>query len=112
MSDTNTLMIYLVIGSKGLHGKTDQPTNTNSSLNHSIYHYRDGGKWVIVAGEHNFGLTEGSEQVSEVIDYFDSFVHPQFDERTNENDIALVKLTEDFIFDEWTQPACIPSRGP
>jgi len=60
---------------------------------------------VIVAGEHNLGKSEGSEQKIQVKN---AFVHPEYNDRTTENDIALIKLASELSFDDYTQPACIP----
>jgi len=59
---------------------------------------------VIVAGEHNLGLTEGSEQKIQVKK---AFVHPAYNDRTTENDICLLKLTSELNFDDYAQPACV-----
>ena len=61
-----------------------------------------------MAGEHNLGLTEGSEQKIQVTK---AFLHPSFNDRTNENDIALLQLAAELNFDSYTQPACIAEFG-
>ena len=63
---------------------------------------------VIVAGEHIFGETEGSEQKIQVENVF---LHPQYNEQTHENDIALIELAIEMVFDDYTQPACLPEAG-
>lgn len=59
----------------------------------------------IVAGEHDFRISEGSEQkiyVERVI------MHPQYVSKNADNDITLLKLEKDLRFDDYTQPACLP----
>jgi len=63
---------------------------------------------VIVAGEHNLGSNQGSEQKIKVDR---AFVHPNYNGRTQNNDIALIKLKKDLVFDDYTQPACIPTKA-
>jgi len=63
---------------------------------------------VIVAGEHNLGMNEGSEQKIQVKK---AFVHPQYNDRTTENDIALIQLAQELTFDDYTQPACLPKKA-
>jgi len=59
----------------------------------------------IVAGEHNLMVNEGTEQSIYVKNYF---MHPQFSSYTFNNDIALLELEDDLIFNEYVQPACLP----
>merc|ERR1711872_268657 len=59
----------------------------------------------IVAGEHNFRHTEGSEQKIYVQRHF---THPQYGGRNQHNDITLLKLSQDLRYDSYTQPACLP----
>lgn len=63
---------------------------------------------VVVAGEHQRSVTEGSEQVMEVRDII---LHPGYDAVTYENDIAIVKLMENLNFNEYVQPIGMPPEG-
>lgn len=62
----------------------------------------------VVAGEHKRSVEEGTEQVVEVMDII---VHPDFDAVTYENDIAILRLTENFQFNEFVQPISLPAKG-
>lgn len=69
--------------------------------------FEDGHSGVVIkAGEHAMSLNEGSEQKIYVEK---SIVHPQYNSRTTVNDIALLKLKQDITFDDYSQPACLPS---
>jgi len=68
--------------------------------------FERGSKGVkIVAGEHDLGYTDGSEQKISVVRNFN---HPQYDSKTSKNDICLLELSQDLRFDSYTQPACLP----
>ena len=62
----------------------------------------------IVAGEHNLMYDEGSEQAV-MVDR--AFIHPQYDDSTVSNDIALIKLSSDIEYNDYVQPACLPVRN-
>lgn len=62
----------------------------------------------VVAGEYQLSMQEDSEQVREVQDVI---LHPQYDAVTYENDIAIVKLTEPLLFNEYVQPISLPPEG-
>jgi len=66
----------------------------------------------IVSGEYNLHHKEGSEQniqVSQI--YCHSGFNPRLKMRDpgyHDNDICLLKLSQDLKFDQFTQPACLP----
>jgi len=62
----------------------------------------------IVAGDHRLGYTEGSEQEITVTKHF---THPQYNYRSQDNDITLLKLSKDLRFDSYTQPACLAKKA-
>ncbi|CAL1261129.1 unnamed protein product [Larinioides sclopetarius] len=64
-------------------------------------------KLIVRSGEHNLMSIEGSEQESLVVE---QYVHPDYDEATVHNDIALLKLRNPFVFDNHTQAACLPQQ--
>lgn len=59
------------------------------------------------AGESNFASDQGTKQevaVSEI------FVHPEYDNHTVDNDIALLKLEHPLELDDFVWPICLPSQ--
>ncbi|GIY55380.1 plasma kallikrein [Caerostris extrusa] len=67
------------------------------------------GSWpwqLAVLNRHQKEDTEQEKAVAE------QFVHPNYDEDVVHNDIALLKLRTPFIFDNYTQPACLPDQEP
>ena len=69
----------------------------------------DGASGVkIRAGDHRLSNTDGSEQTIAVET---AFVHPQYNDDTTHNDIALIKLAQDLTFNDFVQPACLPVEG-
>ncbi|XP_055945560.1 plasma kallikrein-like [Argiope bruennichi] len=64
-------------------------------------------KLIVRSGEHNLMSIEGTEQESLVVE---QYVHPDYDEATVHNDVALLKLKKPFIFDNHTQAACLPQQ--
>jgi len=68
--------------------------------------FADGASGVkIRAGDHRLSNTDGSEQTIAVDK---AFVHPQYNDDTTHNDIALIKLAQELTFDDYVQPACLP----
>lgn len=62
----------------------------------------------VVAGEHQRSVQEGSEQVRQVQEII---LHPGYDAVTYENDIAVIKLKERLLFNEYVQPIGLPPEG-
>ncbi|XP_076368480.1 serine protease 1 [Tachypleus tridentatus] len=60
----------------------------------------------IRAGEYDLLITEVSEQEIKVSD---SFVHPNYDIQTINNDIALLRLRQPLTMNVYVQVACLPS---
>ncbi|XP_076365543.1 serine protease 1-like [Tachypleus tridentatus] len=58
------------------------------------------------AGEHDLVDAEESEQEVRVAD---SFVHPNYDIETVNNDVALLRLRHPLRMNSYVQPACLPS---
>ena len=47
----------------------------------------------------------------EVITLSKIFIHPQYNSKTIDNDIALVKLSKPVKYTKYIRPACIPASG-
>jgi len=62
-------------------------------------------KFLVVGGEHNLEKEEGSEQIRDIAE---TIVHPNYNTETNQNDIALLKLSTPLRFDSFVQSACLP----
>jgi len=63
-------------------------------------------RYEVVAGEHNRFINEGHEQAITV----ESIVeHPNYDPRTTDNDIAILKLSRPLEFGDRVSPICLPS---
>ncbi|XP_076679470.1 trypsin-1-like [Andrena cerasifolii] len=63
------------------------------------------GKFVVKAGKHNLKLTEGSEQVVEVVK---SIVHEEYPGNVAPYDIALLKLATPLKLNNFVQPISLP----
>ncbi len=64
---------------------------------------------VVVLGEHNFRRSEGSEQTHRVLDVY---LHPNYDSRTSDSDLALLHLTREAELGERVQliPLVLPDE--
>jgi len=62
----------------------------------------------IIMGEHKLKMNEGSEQSIQIASVY---IHPAYEPYNFQNDIALLKLKEDIVYDSYTQPACIPKKA-
>lgn len=63
-------------------------------------------KFTVRVGEHDRKIKEGTEvdmEVERVVK------HPQYNDYSVDNDIALFKLKKPVIFNNYVQPACLPS---
>ena len=60
-----------------------------------------------VVGEHDMYKSEGTETVHTVDTIFE---HGQYDSVTVNNDIALLKLTNEITFNNYVSPACLPDK--
>ncbi|KAI2804691.1 hypothetical protein BLOT_003679 [Blomia tropicalis] len=58
------------------------------------------------AGEHNFAVDEGTEQEVQVSSIE---IHPDYDNYTVDNDIALLRLESPLEIDDYVSPICLPS---
>lgn len=62
---------------------------------------------LVIAGEHDLMSNEGTEQESRVLE---TFPHPDYNEKTVNNDVALLRLKHPFNFNQHVQPACLPEH--
>lgn len=63
----------------------------------------------LIVGEHD--TTQGSDSPYTKLERIKEFlIHPNFDEETNANDIALVKTVNPLTFTKGVQPACLPFK--
>ena len=60
-------------------------------------------KWYVMAGKVS-KYSEDRIKIAQVI------LHPNYDDPSNRNDIAIVKLSEPLEFNESIQPMCLPSK--
>uniref|UniRef100_A0A8C4HAM2 Coagulation factor VII n=2 Tax=Dicentrarchus labrax TaxID=13489 RepID=A0A8C4HAM2_DICLA len=61
----------------------------------------------VVAGEHNTVVNEGTEQLIEVAEII---MHENYETRTANNDIALLRLASPITYTTYAVPACLPTR--
>lgn len=64
--------------------------------------------YIIVAGEYNLKVKEGTEQEGEIAEFI---VHPGYKGSDTINDIALLRLKSPLKFNEMVQPACLPKAS-
>jgi len=70
-------------------------------------HSRSAGSLSVIVGDHDLRRAEGSQrrhQVAEVIRH-DSYRYPSF-----RNDIALLRLTRKIMWNQYSQPVCLPDE--
>merc|ERR1712117_278502 len=61
----------------------------------------------VIVGEHN--LCDGVNEGGKVVKVKKITLHPDYNSRTVDNDIALLELAEDLTFTDKIKPACLPS---
>merc|ERR1712240_16095 len=61
----------------------------------------------VIVGEHN--LCDGVNEGGKVIKVKKITLHPDYNSRTVDNDIAVLELAEDLTFTDKMKPACLPS---
>uniref|UniRef100_A0A3B4TCY3 Coagulation factor VII n=1 Tax=Seriola dumerili TaxID=41447 RepID=A0A3B4TCY3_SERDU len=61
----------------------------------------------VVAGEHNTGVKEGTEQVIHVSEII---MHENYVMQTADNDIALLRLASPITYTQYAVPVCLPTR--
>ncbi|XP_028255577.1 coagulation factor VII-like [Parambassis ranga] len=61
----------------------------------------------VVAGEHNTEVSEGTEQLIQVVEII---MHEGYVPSTADNDIALLRLASPIVYTPYAVPACLPTR--
>merc|ERR1719170_78048 len=61
----------------------------------------------VIVGEHN--LRDGVNEGGKVVKVKKITLHPDYNSRTVDNDIAVLELAEDLTFTDKIKPACLPS---
>merc|ERR1712117_674482 len=61
----------------------------------------------VIVGEHN--LCDGVNEGGKVVKVKKITLHPDYNSRTVDNDIAVLELAEDLTFTDKIKPACLPS---
>merc|ERR1711962_523274 len=64
-------------------------------------------KMEVIVGEHNY--CDGPNEGGKLIKVKKMTLHPDYNSRTIDNDIAVLELAEDLTFTKKIKPACLPS---
>merc|ERR1711936_845361 len=73
-------------------------------------HCADGASYFdIMAGAHN--VRAASEPNRAEVTSFNGWTHPQWDDSTLANDIALIELPSPMSFNDYIKPSCLPTAG-
>ncbi|EDO47761.1 predicted protein, partial [Nematostella vectensis] len=66
---------------------------------------KDKSQYMLRLGEHNFNEDEGTEQDFYIEKYY---IHPKYDEKTTDNDMALIKLDRPATLNKRVNTICLP----
>merc|ERR1712020_573372 len=73
-------------------------------------HCADGASYFdIMAGAHNVRAASEPNRVE--VTSFNGWTHPQWDDSTLANDIALIELPSPMSFNDYIKPSCLPTAG-
>merc|ERR1719275_172118 len=64
----------------------------------------------VVVGEHNV-FCDGVNEGGKVINVKKGTMHPNYNKKTMDNDIAVLELSEELTFTDKIKPACLPSSA-
>jgi secreted trypsin-like serine protease len=85
------------------------PTSTNSSrFVLTAAHCKSTNKMQVAAGEYDFKLTSGFEEVRPVTAFV---IHEDYGFQVGPHDLAVVKVDPPFVFNEAVQPVDLPKRN-
>merc|ERR1711953_1270882 len=62
----------------------------------------------VIVGEHNV-FCDGVNEGGKVINVKKATMHPDYNKKTTDNDIAVLELSEELTFTDKIRPACLPS---
>ena len=58
----------------------------------------------VIVGEHRIAIPEGTETTHRIREIYE---HPKYDNKTNENDLALLRMEEPIVFTREVMAACL-----
>ena len=64
----------------------------------------------VIVGEHNV-FCDGVNEGGKVINVKKATMHPDYNKKTMDNDIAVLELSEELTFTDKVKPACLPSSA-
>merc|ERR1711953_61259 len=64
----------------------------------------------VIVGEHNV-FCDGVNEGGKVINVKKATMHPDYNKKTTDNDIAVLELSEELTFTDKIRPACLPSSA-
>merc|ERR1712076_236535 len=64
----------------------------------------------VIVGEHNV-FCDGVNEGGKVINVKKATMHPDYNKKTTDNDIAVLELSEELTFTDKVKPACLPSSA-